>query len=141
MIFLRWRTLVVLMALCFSGAVGVHAQANFQMTPSGLKYLITEYGRGLQARAGRVLVVHYVAKLRDGTLVDSTRDRQPVVFRLGKEEVMPGWDEGFRYMHGGGKMVLVVPPELLGDGKPLPKAPPKVQIVFDVELLEVREEK
>ena len=64
----------------------------------------------------------------------------PFTFTIGKEQVIPGWDEGVATMKVGGKRTLIVPPRLgygdqnIGGGL----IPPDSTLKFDVELLEVK---
>lgn len=69
---------------------------------------------------------------------------QPIVFPQGFGRVIPGWDQGFNGMHVGGKRRLFIPWQLAyGErGRPGPDAehpgiPPKADLIFDVELVEV----
>uniref|UniRef100_A0A8C4SNI4 peptidylprolyl isomerase n=1 Tax=Erpetoichthys calabaricus TaxID=27687 RepID=A0A8C4SNI4_ERPCA len=46
-------------------------------------------------KRGQTCVVHYVGCLTDGRKFDSSRDRgKPFKFKIGKREVIRGWDEG-----------------------------------------------
>jgi peptidylprolyl isomerase len=66
-------------------------------TDSGLQYRELKVGSGAQPRQGQTVVVHYIGTLADGTKFDSSRDRNfPFKFKLGKGEVIKGWDEGHR---------------------------------------------
>lgn len=109
-------------------------------TPSGLRYADLVKGTGPAAVAGKTVKVHYTGWLENGTKFDSSVDRgQPFSFRLGKGEVIPGWDEGVRSMKVGGKRKLVIPGKLgYGAAGAPPKIPANATLIFDVELLEVK---
>jgi peptidylprolyl isomerase len=46
-----------------------------------------------QAKEGDVVRVHYTGRLDDGTVFDSSRDRDPLEFTLGDHEIIPGFEE------------------------------------------------
>ena len=98
-------------------------------------------GTGETAVAGKVARVHYTGWLTDGTKFDSSVDRNtPFEFRLGAHRVIKGWDEGVEGMKVGGKRQLRIPPELgYGDRGAGGRIPPGATLIFDIELLEVRE--
>lgn len=86
---------------------------------------------------GDTVQVHYVGTLSDGTKFDSSRDRgQPATFPLGR--VIPGWQAGMLGMKVGGTRKLVVPWKFAygEEGRP-PKIPPKADLTFEIELLNV----
>ena len=67
-------------------AVGNGSQSStYVTTQTGLQLLDSTLGTGETAQSGDVVSVHYVGKLADGTIFDSSRKRQqPFVFILGK---------------------------------------------------------
>lgn len=108
-------------------------------TPSGLYYIETEAGTGVQAAAGDKVKVHYNGTLLDGTKFDSSYDRgEPFEFTLGKGQVIKGWDEGIAMMKVGGKATFIVPSSIAYGARARggvihAYAPLK----FDVELVDV----
>src|ERR1700741_2720244 len=70
-------------------------------------------GTGAAPTAGQKVTVHYTGWLTNGTKFDSSKDRRdPVVFALGKGQVIKGWDEGVQGMKVGGKRKLTIPPAM-----------------------------
>jgi FKBP-type peptidyl-prolyl cis-trans isomerase FkpA len=98
-------------------------------------------GNGAPASTGKMVSVHYVGRLTDGTKFDSSYDRgQPIDFPLGAGVVIKGWDQGVAGMKVGGKRKLTIPPDLAygARGTPGGPIPPNATLVFDVELMAVR---
>jgi FKBP-type peptidyl-prolyl cis-trans isomerase len=110
-------------------------------TPSGLIFLTTKPGIGVQAKAGNTVSVHYTGTLTDGTKFDSSRDRgEPIEFPLGQGRVIKGWDEGIARMKVGEQAILVIPPTIgygsRGAGGGM--IPPDATLIFVVELVAVK---
>ncbi|MBE2252492.1 MAG: FKBP-type peptidyl-prolyl cis-trans isomerase [Myxococcus sp.] len=107
--------------------------------PSGLITQVLVPGDGDPAKKGDKLQVHFVGRLLDGGVFDSSRARNaPFSFWVGEGQVIAGWDEGLLGMKEGETRQLVVPP-LLGYGSDAkPGIPPNSTLVFDIELLDVR---
>lgn len=115
---------------------------------SQLQITDTTIGTGAEAVKGKTVVVHYTGWLYDasksdhkGRKFDSSVDRgTPFTFPLGAGRVIRGWDEGVAGMRIGGKRTLVIPPDMAygsrGAGGVIP---PDATLVFDVELLAVRD--
>jgi len=110
------------------------------VTASGLKIIDIQEGTGAVAQAGRAVTVHYTGWLTDGKKFDSSLDRgRPFAFVLGQGRVIKGWDEGVAGMKVGGKRRLIIPPALgYGDRGSPPAIPPGAELIFDVELLDVK---
>ncbi|MEM8966076.1 MAG: FKBP-type peptidyl-prolyl cis-trans isomerase [Bacteroidota bacterium] len=111
-----------------------------QTTDSGLRYVITEKGNGVQPSAGDSVFVHYRGTLLDGTQFDSSYDRgSPFGFPLGQGAVIQGWDEGIALLNKGSKATLYIPsPLAYGPQSTGPIAPNSV-LIFDVELVDVKQ--
>lgn len=111
-------------------------------TSSGLSYEEPKVGTGAEATKGKTVAVHYTGWLQaTGAEFDSSRKRgQPFEFKLGAGNVILGWDEGVAGMKVGGQRRLFIPPELgygsRGAGGVIPG---NATLVFDVELMGVRE--
>lgn len=88
-------------------------------------------------KSGQTVKCHYVLTLKGGKQVDSSRDRgKPFEFKIGKGQVIKGWDEGVAKMSVGQRAILTISPDM-GYGKNgVPGAiPGDATLVFDVELL------
>jgi peptidylprolyl isomerase len=108
-------------------------------TESGLKYIDKVVGDGATPQTGQTVVVHYTGTLTDGSVFDSSVERnRPFSFKIGVGQVIKGWDEGVGTMKVGGKRTLIIPPELgygtRGAGGVIP---PNATLIFDVELLKI----
>jgi peptidylprolyl isomerase len=106
-----------------------------------MRIIDVSIGTGKLAEAGKLMVVHYTGYLRDGTKFDSSRDRnEPFSFEQGKRRVIPGFDNGCEGMRVGGKRRLLIPYQLAyGEKGRTPKIPARSELIFDIELLDVKE--
>jgi len=112
---------------------------NEMVMDSGLRMLEHKKGSGKKPTDGQTVVAHYKGYLEDGTVFDSSYDRnKPFEFPIGKGRVIKGWDEGFADMNVGSKRTLIIPPELGYGERNMGKIPPNSILIFDVELLEVK---
>jgi peptidyl-prolyl cis-trans isomerase A (cyclophilin A) len=113
---------------------------GFEKTESGLRYQILQKGSGSQATKGAKVSVHYKGQLSDGTVFDSSYKRkEPIECALGTGQVIAGWDEGVALLNVGDKARFVIPSHLgygaQGAGGVIP---PNANLIFDVELVEVK---
>jgi len=65
----------------------------------------------MTAKNGDTVKVHYTGKLEDGTVFDSSADREPIEFEVGSSELIPGIAEGVVGMAAGEERTLNIPPE------------------------------
>jgi peptidylprolyl isomerase len=97
-------------------------------------------GEGQEATSGRTVSVHYVGvAFSTGEEFDASWNRgEPFRFRLGKGQVIPGWDVGVQGMRVGGRRKLTIPSAMAygarGAGGVIA---PHEPLVFVVDLLSV----
>lgn len=114
-------------------------ESLFKETPSGLKYAIVVEGEGVNADSGKVVTVNYSGFLQDGTKFDSSVERdEPFSLVLGMKQVIPGWEEGLKFMKKGSKVRLIVPPQLGYGGAEVGKIPANSTLIFDVEMIDLQ---
>ena len=111
------------------------ARENVVVTDSGLQYEILNQGDGQPVLKENTVKVHYHGTLIDGTVFDSSVDRNnPATFPV--TGVIPGWVEALQLMKVGDKYRLTIPYQLAyganGAGGAIP---PYATLVFDVEVL------
>jgi FKBP-type peptidyl-prolyl cis-trans isomerase len=109
-------------------------------TDSGLKYQDLKVGDGAEATKGKTVVVDYTGTLAsNGKEFDTSKGKEPFTFPLGAGKVIKGWDEGVAGMKVGGKRKLIIPSKLAyGDRAVGGVIPANSDLVFEVELLEVK---
>jgi hypothetical protein len=134
------RLSLILLAL---GLAQAQAQPPIEGSPAelaALRYIDIAPGTGAPAAAGKRFTVHYTGWLRDGTKFDSSVDRrEPFDFIQGRRQVIEGWDIGFEGMRVGGKRRLYVPYQLAYGEAGSGPIPPKADLIFDIELLNVED--
>lgn len=111
---------------------------GYTTTASGLKYKVIRKGNGRSPKATDVVLVNYEGKLLDGTVFDSSYKRgEPIEFPLNR--VIPGWTEGVQLMQEGAEYEFIIPYQLAygAEGMP-PSIPPKADLIFKVELIQVK---
>lgn len=108
-------------------------------TSTGLRYIILEPGTGASPRSGDRVGMLYRGTLLDGTQFDvRTSADKPLVFRLGREEVILGWDQIIPLMKVGEKRLVIIPSSLgYGHrGKP-PVIGRDAPLVFEMQLVSI----
>jgi peptidylprolyl isomerase len=92
-------------------------------------------------KTGQEVTVHYTGKLDDGTVFDSSVQRnKPFEFVLGKNTVIKGWEQGVVTMKQGEKSRFFIEPEYgYGKGGSPPVIPANSRLTFEIELLDFRD--
>jgi len=108
--------------------------------PSGLQYKVLKEGTGKTPRATDTVTVNYEGRLIDKTVFDSSaKQGQPVSFQVGG--VIKGFSEALQLMKVGSKWEVYIPANLAYGATPPPgsRITPNAPLVFDLELLDVKE--
>ena len=141
--FCRSAVIVVLAAVacaaCEASPAAPAANAPFSQTD-------LKIGPGVSAENGKILSVHYTGWLYDasksdnkGLVFDTSVGKTPFEFTLGAGDVIEGWDRGLAGMKVGGIRKLIIPPSLGYGAQRQGPIPPNTALVFEVELLDVKE--
>ena len=79
-----------------------------------------------QAQAGDLVKVHYTGRLADGTVFDTSMEREPLEFTLGEGELIPGFEQAVLGMTAGeSKTATILADQAYG--------PHRTERVIDVE--------
>jgi len=118
---------------------GNKGKEGVRTTPSGLQYKALKEGDGKKPTAYDSVTVNYRGTLLDGTEFDSSYKRgQPATFPVGG--VIPGWSEAIQLMKTGSKYEIFIPSKLgYGEAGVPGVIPPSSTLIFEVELLAVKE--
>lgn len=102
--------------------------------PGGIVCTDLRVGSGPAAKHGKSVHVYYTGRLANNQVFDSCRSGKAFCFRLGKNEVIKGWETGIQGMKVGGKRRLVIPPSQAYGSTRMGTIPPNSTLYFDVEL-------
>lgn len=112
---------------------------NTKRTYTGLRYIVLQPGKpdGPGPVPGMMVSVVYKGMLLDGTVFDQSDASKPLKIRLGRGNLIAGWEEALQKMSRGEKWLLIVPPELgYGSRGRLPSIPRSATLVFEMELVD-----
>ena len=107
---------------------------NAKKTDSGLVYKIIEEGSGDKPSATDTVTVKYKGTLVNGTVFDE--NQQGVDFPL--SGVIKGWSEGVQLIAPGGKIHLIIPPDLGYGDVASGRIPGSSTLIFDIELVGIK---
>ncbi len=102
-----------------------------QPTASGLYIIVNKRGYGSKVTEGKKVRVNYTGRLLDGTLFDTSRESdakkagkvqpgrtyEPLVYVVGEQPMIKGWDEGIMGQTAGSDITLIMPSELAYGGR------------------------
>jgi peptidylprolyl isomerase len=98
-------------------------------------------GEGPEAASGATVTAHYVGvAFSTGEEFDASWNRgEPLRFKLGVGQVIPGWDQGISGMRVGGRRRLVIPPDLgYGERGAGAAIGPNETLIFVVDLVDAQ---
>jgi peptidylprolyl isomerase len=101
----------------------------------GLKKKILVEGEGESPSKGDEVCASYIGTLDDGTEFDRSRSSSGFKFKVGKGQVIKGWDVGFATMKKGEKAILKIRSDYGYGSSSAGKIPPNSDLTFEVELL------
>lgn len=107
---------------------------NQTVLQGGIQSQDLRIGSGPVAKPGKNVHVYYTGKLANNKEFDSCRSGKAFSFKMGKGDVIKGWDIGIQGMRVGGKRRLVVPPSQGYGNARAGAIPPNSTLYFDVEL-------
>ena len=108
---------------------------NATATGSGLYYVISSQGTGIQPNANSNVTVSYKGSLKDGKVFDQSSSAG-ATFNLAN--VIKGWQEGIPLFKKGGKGVLLIPSALGYGAQATGSIPANSVLIFDVDLINVQ---
>lgn len=133
---MRLTHIAIAALLCRSlvGDAPADSMKDTKTTDSGIEITTLQEGTGKSPTAKSTVKVKYRGTFLDGKEFDKS-DR-PIEFPL--NGVIKCWTEGLQHMKEGGKAKLVCPSNLAYGKRGTPGIPPDSDLVFEVELLEVK---
>ena len=115
-------------------------QSSLQTMDTGVRYVDKRVGDGATVVPGTCVSLHYVGKLEDGSVFDSSEERGvPFEFTVGAGQVVPGWEDGMVGMRVGGLRRIIIPPERGFGSEGHGDIPPDATVTLEIELLEIVE--
>lgn len=102
----------------------------------GVVKRIVTVGEGGIVPAGAIVAVKYTGTLVDGTVFDSTGDREPFEFVLGAGTVIKGWESGVSSMRLGEVAEFDIAPSYAYGRRGMPPTiPANATLTFTIELI------
>ena len=123
-----------------------------QKTESGLRYIITQSGKGENIKSGEKVKVNYSGYLLNGKYFDCSVEKEarknnvftegrqygPLEVLVGAQAVIAGWEEAIQLMNKGSKMTVYIPSKLAwGIQKRGDIIVENSIVAFDMEIVEI----
>jgi FKBP-type peptidyl-prolyl cis-trans isomerase FkpA len=109
---------------------------NMETTKTGLRYMITKKGIGARAVEGRTVKLDYTLSLLNCDTVYTAQKDGPIVFQVGKGQVITGLEEAILLLNVGDQAKFIIPSHLafglIGDQK---KIRQKASLVYDIDFI------
>ncbi|WP_426061185.1 FKBP-type peptidyl-prolyl cis-trans isomerase [Hymenobacter sp. B1770] len=138
-------------AVLSNSSAPAHGSDSARLTPqhtrNGVRFVFHERGTGKMALAGSRVAIRYAGFLPDGHLFDATAaSGSPLRFRVGRGEVIPGWDEVLPLLPAGSRVRVWIPAvHAYGaagvqdpDDESRYLIPPNTELIFELEVVSVR---
>jgi FKBP-type peptidyl-prolyl cis-trans isomerase len=118
-------------------AIVVQRWPEAKRTSTGLRSQLLKPGTGERPKPGQLVTVNYKGSLLDGTVFEENLDpAKAFTFRLGRNVVIDGWEEGIQLMQVGETRIFIIPFELgYGTRGQPPKIPRRATLIFEVTLV------
>jgi FKBP-type peptidyl-prolyl cis-trans isomerase len=132
------------LAIVITSTAVSFAKEAVSVAEGGLTYSDLKVGTGAVAETGKTAVIHFTGWIDDngnkGEQFFNSRDEgKPVAFKIGTDMVIKGWNLGVVGMQEGGRRRLMVPSELgYGAKGAADIVPPNTDLIYDIELIEIR---
>lgn len=124
---------------------------NVEPTSDGLYFIRTQAGKGKAIQQGSPVKFHYVGRLLDGTIFDTSikevaeenglfhpmRNYEPLSTMAGTGQMILGMDEGLLMMRQGDKATLIIPFQLGYGDRDLGPIPAYSTLIFEMEIVSV----
>ena len=107
------------------------------VTQSGLQYKVLQEGHGQIATKDDEVEVKYEGKLVNGTIFDSSYQRNPQTTKFKPTQVIKGWTEALTMMPEGSIWELYIPQNLAYGERGAGEIPPFSTLIFKVEVVKV----
>eukprot|EP00088_Acartia_fossae_P002396 TRINITY_DN10971_c0_g1_i1.p1 TRINITY_DN10971_c0_g1~~TRINITY_DN10971_c0_g1_i1.p1 ORF type:complete len:453 (-),score=174.19 TRINITY_DN10971_c0_g1_i1:230-1588(-) len=118
-----------------NAAVAATPKSSKKTMKGGIVVEELKEGNGPECKPGKHVGMYYAGRLKSNNKqFDACISGKPFKFKLGKGEVIKGWDIGLQGMKVGGKRKITIPPNMgYGSSGAPPAIPPNSTLVFEVE--------